>query len=538
MSAKNISRRQFIKWGSAALATTAVGAFSFKHKLFRHLLPAMDMPLGHRLWSKDFPAPTVFRETDVMIVGGGMSALTAAWSLSKKSPHIKYELHELEDHVGGNSSWGKNATSAYPWGAHYVPFANGEATHVKEIFRDLGVITHTAAGKDFYNEEYICNDPEERSLYRGQWQEGLVPNRGISESEIAEFTRFFTLVKELKHKKGSDGKFLFTVPLELSSTDTSTRLLDQKSFAEFLDDNNFKSEALRWYLDYCCKDDYGALAKDVSAWAGLHYFSARRGEAANGGTSSLVTWPNGNGFIVEELKKRITGKLNNKSLVYDVKNDGARVKVFTYDPEQNISSVVTAKAAIVATPMHVSSYLVKEVESLWEDNKESFHHSPWLIANVSLTQMPSTKGFSLAWDNVSYYSSSIGYVVATHQTSSVEDGPTVLTFYHPYTDINSSFERHRLLASSQTEFENLVRRELSAMHPGISKYISEIKTKIWGHGMIRPGKDFIWGGLRDIFAGPFGNIFLAHTDLSGISIFEEASFQGVKAAEQCRKHIG
>ena len=39
---------------------------------------------------------------------------------------------------------------------------------------------------------------------------------------------------------------------------------------------------LRWYLDYCCRDDYGAGAAQVSAWAGLHYFASRHGFHAPG----------------------------------------------------------------------------------------------------------------------------------------------------------------------------------------------------------------------------------------------------------------
>ena len=39
---------------------------------------------------------------------------------------------------------------------------------------------------------------------------------------------------------------------------------------------------LRWYLDYCCRDDYGAGMAQVSAWAGIHYFASRHGFHAPG----------------------------------------------------------------------------------------------------------------------------------------------------------------------------------------------------------------------------------------------------------------
>jgi hypothetical protein len=43
---------------------------------------------------------------------------------------------------------------------------------------------------------------------------------------------------------------------------------------------------LRWYLDYCCRDDYGAGIATVSAWAGIHYFASRHGFHAAPGRST------------------------------------------------------------------------------------------------------------------------------------------------------------------------------------------------------------------------------------------------------------
>jgi hypothetical protein len=49
--------------------------------------------------------------------------------------------------------------------------------------------------------------------------------------------------------------------------------------------------------------------------------------------------------------------------------------------------------------------------------------------------------------------------------------------------------------------------------------------------MIAPTVDFIWGPDRKAAQAPLKNsLFFAHTDLSGISIFEEAFHQGIKAA--------
>ena len=44
------------------------------------------------------------------------------------------------------------------------------------------------------------------------------------------------------------------------------------------------------------RDDYGALAADTSAWAGIHYFASREPEE-----KGPITWPEGNGWITRRL---------------------------------------------------------------------------------------------------------------------------------------------------------------------------------------------------------------------------------------------
>jgi len=51
--------------------------------------------------------------------------------------------------------------------------------------------------------------------------------------------------------------------------------------------------------------------------------------------------------------------------------------------------------------------------------------------------------------------------------------------------------------------------------------------------MISPAVNYIWGQTRRNAQAPVDDkIFFAHTDLSGISIFEEAFHHGINAAKQ------
>ena len=67
----------------------------------------------------------------------------------------------------------------------------------------------------------------------------------------------------------------------------------------------------------------------------------------------------------------------------------------------------------------------------------------------------------------------------------------------------------------------------------IEDFIIDIRFHKLGHGMISPVTDFIFGKEKELAQQNIdGKIFFAHTDLSGISIFEEAFHQGINAAKQ------
>ena len=53
-----------------------------------------------------------------------------------------------------------------------------------------------------------------------------------------------------------------------------------------------------------------------------------------------------------------------------------------------------------------------------------------------------------------------------------------------------------------------------------------------------PTVGFLWGAERQQACQSQGGVYFAHSDLSGISIFEEASYQGVRAAQELLRDQG
>lgn len=494
---------------------------------------------GHRLKDGGFPEPSSLRKTACVIVGGGMAGLSAAWRLNKRGVR-DFELLELDHEAGGNSRSGSNPVSAYPWGAHYVPIQNLDSSLALELFQDLGVIRgHDDRGLPIYEELFVCAAPDERLYIRGKWQEGYIPKRGSSPRDARQFTEFMAHIEHLKTAKGEDGKPAFAVPIALSSKDPSFMKWDHMTMASYLEAHGWDSPYLRWYVNYITRDEFGCTLDKASAWAALNCLAAQRGGAANALASEVVTWPEGNGWLVNQLARQFRQKITTKSLVYRVANrPGGGVVVDYADVETNQTHRIEATTAIVATPRFITGHIVEGFSEDMVSGFKSFTYAPWMIANVTVRDLPEWDGLPMAWDNVSFHGESIGYVNATHQrVSRYPARETVLTNYWPLSGEKPAEARKRAFGMSHGDWVAMILKELAPLHPGFEKSVESIDVWLWGHGMIVPTPGFISSEATHKAAMPLGSISFAHSDLSGLSRFEEAQYWGVRAADQVMERV-
>ena len=133
-------------------------------------------------------------------------------------------------------------------------------------------------------------------------------------------------------------------------------------------------------------------------------------------------------------------------------------------------------------------------------------------------------------DNVLYDSTSLGYVVATHQAGR-DHGATVFTYYRPLLDDDVRRARTRLLSTRWDEWVESILADLAPAHPDLRDLVERVDVYLWGHAMVRPRPGFVWSAARAGAAQALGPIHFAHTDLSGMALFEEAQYWGVHAAE-------
>lgn len=526
------SRRSFLKGILAASIVVMVPLLNAcQEKIITLLirLSGTNHILGHRLRVKNFPKPTKQIHIPYLIVGGGISGLSAARQFSKRGIS-EFLIVELENHLGGNSSNGENKYSKYPLGAHYLPLPNFEDKELLKFLEESKIILgYDAKGFPVFDEEQLTIAPDERLFYKNNWQEGLVPRTGNTTTEEVEMTRFFSKMDEYRSAKDTNGNYWFTIPMALSSKADEVVKLDKITMKKWFDENQFTTKPLYDYIDYCCKDDFGLGIEYVSAWAGIHYFAGRKQDSTSDKIDNVLTWPEGNSRLSHHLMHYSEGKTLKQHLVYEVGLSDGKVIAKAFDDATKISVEIIADKVIMASPQFVNQYLLEGRKEL----ASHFHYTPWLLSTLVISDLRDNFSYPLCWDNVIYGSKGLGYVNDQHQSLGQVHEKFVITYYCSFSSSDLRKARKEMYKTPEQHWKQMVFDDLKIAHPDIEEVTESMEIHLLGHGMISPAPGFIFGEAKQEAAKPIENkVFFAHSDLSGISIFEEAFHQGINVVNQ------
>lgn len=487
---------------------------------------------GHLLRERQsWPAPSVTHKTGVLIAGGGVAGLAAARALRLRGVD-NFALLELEDQTGGNARGGQIGGIDCPLGAHYLPVPGVHAPEVQDLLEELG-LRRRVAGRWTYDERHLCHSPQERLYFRGAWQDGLLPVQEVGAATLAQYRRFSQLVAQAQQQAR------FTMPAMRGQAMPPHLALDALTFDAWLRQQGLDDVHLRWYLDYCCRDDYGAGLATVSAWAGLHYFASRHGFHApgegEGERDSVLTWPQGNGWLTQRLATPLGEHLQTGRVVLRIEETRHGVEVDAFNTANRALERWQAQRCIVALPVFVAARVVQGPPEFLRQAATRMRYAPWLVANLHLKDaLLDRPGAAPSWDNVIYSEqagTSLGYVDAMHQSLLPVPGATVLSCYHALGDLPDG--RRRLLQQPWTYWRDVVVNELLQPHPELLSRATGLEITRYGHAMAmpRPGTQAL---LQRLPLRPHagravlrtGRLSYAHSDWAGYSVFEEAFTQG------------
>jgi monoamine oxidase len=548
-------RRRFLLGGLGAAFTTAGCQPRAATAHIDGGFTGIQYQRGHLLQdAKVWPVPSVTRSTEVLIAGGGVAGLAAARALRHKGVE-DFALLELEDAAGGNSRGSSINGIACPQGAHYLPVPSDDAWEVQDLLEELGLRTRMS-GRWVYDERHLCHSPQERLFFNGSWQEGLLPMQGVGPQTLAQYQKFATQVAQLQQQAR------WTVPASHQPADQVKHALSAINFDSWLRQHGLTDPHLRWYLNYCCRDDYGAGIGTVSAWAGIHYFASRHGFSAPGRDTGvpegLLTWPEGNAWLTRRLAAPLQDRLHTGQVVLRMAQVKHGVEVDVFNTATQAIERWQAHRAIVALPIFVAARVLQNPPDWLLQAAASTVYAPWLVANVHINApLQDRPGAPPSWDNVLYgdgrSAPGLGYVDAMHQSLKPVPGATVLTYYRALGDMTAAATgvamapgtagRRALLAQPWTAWRDAILAELAQAHPDLARKTTRIDLTRYGHAMAVPvPRNNGQIGLQPLlnmrkqlhnserYKISHGRINFAHSDWANYSVFEEAFTLGHWAA--------
>nr|WP_295783928.1 FAD-dependent oxidoreductase [Rhodoferax sp.] len=527
---------------------------------------------------KPLPAPSSTFKTRVLIAGGGVAGLAAARALRLRGMD-DFALLELEDVAGGNSRGGELGGLPCPLGAHYLPLPGDDAPEVQDLLEELGLRSRVS-GRWQYDERHLCHSPQERLYFNGQWQEGLLPVHGVGASTLAQYKKFAGLVDQARQAAR------WTMPVQISTPALVQSGLSATTFVAYLDQNGLDDPHLRWYLDYSCRDDYGAGIATVSAWAGIHYFASRHGFHAPGTETvereGLLTWPEGNAWLTRRLATPLGERLHTGRTVLRIANTKHGVEVDAFNNATQAIERWQAEQVVVALPVFVAARVVQDAPDFLRQAARQIVYAPWLVANIHIDQpLHDRPGPAPSWDNVLYDTGlgtgGLGYVDATHQSLQPVAGATVLTHYRALGDAHGFGSRiasttaaasapasgasapaigvegrKLLLDKPWAAWRDDILLELALAHPDLAAKATRLDIMRYGHAMAIPTPNAnsqigLWPSsvMREQLskkeqmgskqaaahypvrpALAWERLRFAHSDWAGYSVFEEAFTAG------------
>lgn len=482
---------------------------------------------GHRLRDRAksgaLPAASAARRASVLVVGAGIAGLAAARALDRAGLDDVH-LIELEDEPGGNARGHRLAGFDCPLGAHYLPVPGEAAADVRELLAELG-LARLELGRWRWDERHLCHAPQERLYLDGAWHEGLLPPAEPGGATQAQYRRFARLVAAAQREAG------FSMPALRTPWTAAHAALEARTFAAWLDAHGLDDPKLRWYLDHACRDDYGADAGVVSAWAGLHYFASRHGFHAPGDEEAerepVFTWPEGNAWLARRMAAPLAGRIHAGRVALQLAESGRdAVEVLAWDARADRIEAWRAGRVILALPVHAAARLWPQAPEALRETAARARHAPWLVANLHLGEalLPRV-GAPAAWDSAVYGSTALGYVDAMHQATRPHAGPTVLTAYLALPET----ARPALLGADWRPWARQVLADLVPVHPDLPAKLRRIELARHGHAMRIPVPGARSAVAHQALARLPGRVTLAHADLAGYSVFEEAYALGREA---------
>jgi len=418
---------------------------------------------------KAFGRPPASARHEVVIVGGGISGLSAAYFLR----HRDFLLLEKEPHWGGNAYLMEYDGQAYATGAAYV----GKSEHAYSFAQEIGLEPLPIADRD-------------GSILKGEW----VP---ATWGDGLDKLPYSASVREgfKKFKR------------EMLAIDLSARSqeLFNTPFANFL--QGYPAELKQWWDAYG-PSNWGATSDETAAYVAIDELQDIGGDEP----PEYYTWPGGLGAITQKLadilQPRFADRMHTGATIVAVVPANGEVQI-TYLLGGELVTVA-AKGVIMATPKFITRRIVQGIPERQSEAMNQIEYIPYPVVNLIFDKPVFNKGYDTWCPGNTFTDFVVADWVVRNQPG-YKQKYNILTCYTPMPREDRSLF---LTEEGTRQVAENVLHDFQKLFPGSNVDPVEVHIYRRGHPlfMSTPG---LYTNVQPLARQPMDRIFFANTDSHG-----------------------
>jgi protoporphyrinogen oxidase len=434
---------------------------------------------------------------DAVIVGGGMSGLTACWYLKDK----KIVVLERATQVGGLAHRGMTGDGiAYGRGSAYYS-EPPENVHV--WYKEMGLTPI---------EETVIPSPIDSYHRNGK----LIVDMWEEESFKQLPPEFRAFHKKLL-KDDKAGKVAIQ-PMEQAEDMT----LDAISAAEYI--KPFGKE-VKAYLDSYCQSALGCYTDDVSALAFVNFYTSE--------ITHRYAWPGGTGGASAILGEKLKKYAKTGCMVTKVADDGEGV---TVDYVQNGKLYrIRGRQVILAVPLRVTAHIFPGLPEERRKLIASLRYADYVVHQVFTSKDHYTPTYDTWFTDKSFTDLIVARWIETKGFKQPpRSGPGILSIYQP---LAPGRETRPLNEATVKSLALKAVSELCDIVPELKKEpVLKVESYRWPASIhiVPPG---FFTKVAPKLIPPVGRVSFAANNL-GTPSFEEALYRGHEAAMHVLQQLG
>jgi spermidine dehydrogenase len=512
---------------------------------------------------------------DVIVMGSGMSGLSAAFYLQRRRPGTRVLLLDANAGFGGNA--GRDDAAPIP-----VVSATGGAYAVDpyaDFLTDIYGTTGVDWESNYITDPFYCYFFDDRTPH-------VIPGtrswtRDVYGAGTDDMPYPTPILNHLKQAKQDFRNWYNRAGAPTDPADDSDPRFDylaHKSLHEYLTvEKGFHPAVSDFYTRFAV-DALAGTSHDVNAYTSISFIAAEYNPVFTlpGGTSGIarhiLNWLipaaiNGNSSEdilanpINTSKLDLvanTTRIRQKSMVVRADNTSSGAKV-TYFRDGKFYRA-SAPAVILAGQYHTTHRVIEHMLTPALLNAWlSFTLAPVPIANVTLKKarplVDLGLGFNQYWWGSKFWAD---FVISDWIGPNRHDPErqTVLTFYgaNELPPGEMAHDRVNLLRRPFSEYENSLREDLERVLTGtgfdFDSDVSAVYLYRWGHGMVYPKIGFPFGvptyqggqairtpAPRHIAREAMGRISFAGQDVESSPAIESAIASGLRTADEALAHL-